>query len=175
MSRFLTLFLLMFTLFQRPAIAQKTIYEFRIPSLDGETVDFEKYRGKWLLIVNTASKCGFTPQYADLEKLHERYGDRLAVLGFPANNFFWQEPGTNKEIGDFCQRNYGVKFQMFAKVSVRGTDQHPLYRWLAGKTGTSPGWNFGKYLVSPLGDVVGYFSPKTEPLSPEITRHFNTN
>lgn len=164
--------IIMLTLFQRPALSQKSIYEFRVPALDGEDISFERYRGKWMLIVNTASKCGFTPQYADLEKLHEQYGDRLAVLGFPANNFFWQEPGSNRQISEFCERNYGVKFQMFSKVSVRGSDQHPLYKWLSAKAGESPGWNFGKYLISPAGDVVAYFSPKTVPLASEITRHF---
>lgn len=174
--RILIFILLMFSIFQRQlAVAQKTIYEFQMPSLEGETIDFERYRGKWLLIVNTASKCGLTPQYAELEKLHEKYGDKLFVLGFPANNFLWQEPGSNQEIKQFCARNYGVKFQMFSKISVRGSDQHPLYRWLDAKTGTSPGWNFGKYLVSPSGQTVHYFSPKTSPLSAEIVRNFAGN
>ena len=171
--RIILLAAIMFSIFQRKeAVAQRTIYEFRLPALDGEAIDFERYRGKWMLIVNTASKCGFTPQYADLEKLHERFGDRVVVLGFPANNFLWQEPGSDAQIQEFCSKNYGVKFQMFSKVSVRGGDQHPLFKWLSQKTGSSPGWNFSKYLVSPTGQVVEYFSPKTSPLAPEIVGKF---
>ena len=105
-----------------------SIYDLKIKSLDGKEIDFSQYKGKKLLIVNTASKCGKTPQYAGLEKLHEQYGNKVTVLGFPANNFLWQEPGSNAEIAEFCERNYGVKFQMFEKVSVKGGDQHPLYQ-----------------------------------------------
>jgi glutathione peroxidase len=123
---------------------QQSIYDFKINSLEGEEIDFEKYKGKNLLIVNVASRCGFTPQYADLEKLHEEFGEQVVVLGFPANNFGSQEPGTNLEIAEFCQKNYGVKFQMFEKISVKGEDQHPLYQWLKAKTGQEPGWNFCK-------------------------------
>jgi glutathione peroxidase len=112
-----------------------SIYDLKIKGLDGKEIDFSKYRGKKLLIVNTASKCGKTPQYAGLEKLHEQFGDKVNVLGFPANNFLWQEPGSSEEIAAFCERNYGVKFQMFEKVSVKGGDQHPLYQWLESKTG----------------------------------------
>ena len=107
-----------------------SIYDFRMNSLEGEEIDFGRYKGKSLLIVNVASKCGFTPQYADLEKLHEQFGDQVVVLGFPANNFGSQEPGSNLEIAEFCQKNYGVKFQMFEKISVKGYDQHPLYQLL---------------------------------------------
>jgi len=145
-----------------------SIYDFKIMSLDGKEIDFSQYKGKKLLIVNTASKCGKTPQYAGLEKLHEQYGDKVTVLGFPANNFLWQEPGSNTEIADFCERNYGVKFQMFEKVSVKGSDQHPLYQWLQGKTGQKPDWNFAKYLVSEDGNTVTFFKSGVQPLDKEL-------
>jgi glutathione peroxidase len=145
-----------------------TIYDFKIKSLEGQEIDFAQYKGKYLLIVNTASKCGFTPQYADLEKLHEQYGDKVVVLGFPANNFLWQEPGSNEDIASFCERNYGVKFQMFEKVSVKGKEQHPLYTWLEAKSGHVPTWNFCKYLIDKEGNVVGFFPSKTKPLDKEI-------
>jgi glutathione peroxidase len=148
--------------------AADSVYDFKVNSIDGELVDFSVYKGKTLLIVNVASKCGFTPQYEELEKLHELYGDKVTVLGFPANNFGSQEPGTNQEIAQFCQKNYGVKFQMFEKISVKGKDQHELYKWLKEKTGEEPGWNFCKYLVKPDGSVK-FFSSKVNPLSKEIT------
>ncbi|HEX8039426.1 MAG TPA: glutathione peroxidase [Chryseosolibacter sp.] len=145
----------------------QSIYEFRMNSLEGKQIDFAQYKGKTLLIVNVASKCGFTPQYADLEKLHEQYGNKVVVLGFPANNFGGQEPGTSLEISEFCQKNYGVTFQMFEKISVKGEDQHPLYQWLKEKTGQEPTWNFCKYLVKPDG-TVKFFPSKVNPLDKEI-------
>jgi glutathione peroxidase len=145
-----------------------SIYDFKINSLEGKEIDLSQYKGKNLLIVNTASHCGFTPQLADLEKLHEQYGDKVAVLGFPANNFLWQEPGDNKEIASFCERNYGVKFQMFEKISVKGKDKHPLYKWLEAKSGKTPTWNFCKYLVDESGNVVAFYPSKVNPLSKEI-------
>ena len=150
------------------APVQQSIYDFKIPALNGDSIDFTQYRGKYLLIVNTASKCGFTPQYADLEKLHDSYGDRVAVLGFPANNFLWQEPGTNEDIAKFCKDNYGGKFQMFEKISVRGKDKHPLYQWLEAKTGETPSWNFCKYVVSKDGNDVKFFSSKVNPMDEKI-------
>jgi glutathione peroxidase len=145
-----------------------TIYDFKMKSLDGQEIDFAQYRGKNLLIVNTASKCGFTPQYGELEKLHEQYGDKVVVLGFPANNFMWQEPGSNEDIASFCQKNYGVKFQMFEKISVKGKHKHPLYKWLEGKSGHTPSWNFCKFLIDKNGEVTGYYASKVSPLDPEI-------
>lgn len=145
----------------------KDIYDFKIKSLEGEEIDFKKYKGKTLLIVNVASKCGYTPQYGDLEKLHEDFGSKVVVLGFPANNFGSQEPGTNQEIAAFCEKNYGVKFQMFEKISVKGDDQHPLYQWLKEKTGQEPNWNFCKYLVKPDGTVT-FFPSKVKPLDSQI-------
>lgn len=145
-----------------------SIYDIKVKSLEGKEVDFNKFKGHKLLIVNTASKCGKTPQYAGLQKLHEQFGDKVTVLGFPANNFLWQEPGTNSEIAAFCERNYGVTFQMFEKVSVKGSDQHPLYSWLQEKTGEEPNWNFAKYLVNEDGTKVEYFKAGVEPLDPKI-------
>jgi glutathione peroxidase len=136
-------------------------------SLEGEEIDFERYRGKTLLIVNVASKCGNTPQYADLQKLHEEFGNKVVILGFPANNFGAQEPGSNLEIAEFCEKNYGVTFQMFEKISVKGGDQHPLYQWLKEKTGQEPTWNFCKYLVKPDG-MVKFFPSKVQPMDKEI-------
>lgn len=157
------LFVLMITLFSAPA----SIYDFKINSIDGNEIDFAQFKGKNLLIVNVASKCGYTPQYTDLEKLHEDFGSKVVVLGFPANNFGSQEPGSNTEIAQFCQKNYGVKFQMFEKVSVKGDDQHPLYKWLKEQTGQEPTWNFCKYLVKPDG-TVKFFPSKVKPLDSQI-------
>ncbi|HCW06136.1 MAG TPA: glutathione peroxidase [Cytophagales bacterium] len=145
-----------------------SIYDFKINSLEGKEIDFTKYKGHKLLIVNTASKCGKTPQYADLEKLHEQYGNKIIVLGFPANNFLWQEPGSNEEIAAFCERNYGVKFQMFEKISVKGKSQHPLYHWLQAKTGEKPDWNFAKYLVNEDGTQVTFFKSSVKPMDSKI-------
>jgi glutathione peroxidase len=143
------------------------IYDFKMNSLEGESIDFSKYKGKTLLIVNVASKCGFTPQYADLQQLQEQYGEKVTVLGFPANNFGAQEPGTSVQIAEFCEKNYGVKFQMFEKISVKGDDQHPLYQFLKEKTGQEPSWNFCKYLVKPDG-TVKFYPSKVKPLDKEI-------
>lgn len=145
-----------------------SLYDFKMNSLEGKTIDFSQYKGKTLLIVNTASECGYTPQYADLQKLHETFGDKVVILGFPANNFGGQEPGTNTEIASFCKKNYGVTFQMFEKISVKGKDQHPLYAYLKEKTGQEPGWNFCKYLVKSDG-TVKFFKSSVKPMDKEIT------
>ncbi len=139
------------------------LYDFKIDSIDGKQIDFNQYKGKTLLIVNTASKCGYTPQYEELQKLHELYGSKVTILGFPANNFGGQEPGTNLQIAEFCKANYGVTFQMFEKISVKGEDQHPLYAWLKEKTGEEPSWNFCKYLVKPDG-TVKFFKSSVKPM-----------
>jgi glutathione peroxidase len=157
------LFLLVFLMTTAPA----SIYDFKMNSIDGTPIDFSKYKGKTLLIVNTASKCGFTPQYKDLQKMNELYGGKVTILGFPANNFGSQEPGTNTEISGFCSSKYGVTFQMFEKVSVKGTDVAPLYAWLKEKTGEEPTWNFCKYLVKPDG-TVKFFNSKVLPMDPQI-------
>jgi glutathione peroxidase len=144
-----------------------SIYDFKMNSLDGEMIDFASYKEKTLLIVNVASKCGFTPQYTELQQLQTQYGGKVVVLGFPANNFGAQEPGTSLEIAQFCEKNYGVTFQMFEKISVAGSDQHPLYQFLKDKTGQEPSWNFCKYLVKPDG-TVKFFPSKVKPLDKEI-------
>jgi len=149
-----------------------TIYDFKMTALDGSVIDFSKYKGKNVLIVNVASKCGFTPQYADLQKLNEQFGDKVIVLGFPANNFGAQEPGTNVEIAEFCEKNYGVSFQMFDKISVKGEDQHPLYKLLKEKTGQEPGWNFCKYLVKSDG-TVKFFPSNVNPMDKQILDEIN--
>ena len=145
-----------------------SIYDFKVRSLEGKEISLSDYKGKYMLIVNTASKCGYTPQYADLEKVHEQFGNKVAVLGFPANDFLWQEPGSSNEIAEFCERNYGVKFSMFEKISVKGNGKAPLYKWLEAKTGETPTWNFCKYLVSPEGEVLGFYPPKVRPIDKEI-------
>lgn len=145
-----------------------TIYDFKVKGLDGNEIDFSQYKGQNLLIVNTASKCGFTPQYADLQKLHENYSDKVTVLGFPANNFLWQEPGSNDDIAAFCEKNYGVTFQMFEKISVKGRSKHPLYNWLEAKSGKTPSWNFCKYLIDKNGNVVAFYPSKVNPMDDEI-------
>jgi glutathione peroxidase len=144
------------------------IYDFTIKDIRGEDINFKQYRGKKLLIVNTASKCGYTHQYADLEKLHRIYPNNITVLGFPSNNFLWQEPGSNDDIAAFCETNYQVTFKMFTKISVKGLSKHPLYQWLKAKTGKTPSWNFCKYLVSENGKEVKFFGSKVNPLDPVI-------
>lgn len=155
-----------------------TIYDFKVTSLDGGKIDFSAYKGKKIMIVNTASECGFTPQYAELQELHKKYGDKLVIVGFPANNFGGQEPGSNEEIQSFCQKNYGVTFQMAEKVSVKGNDIHPLFKYLTGeaeKMGVEDPikWNFTKFLVNEQGKLVGVFQSKVSPMSDEITKHLN--
>lgn len=145
------------------------VFDFNATSLDGRPVEMEQYRGKVLLVVNTASACGYTPQYAGLEELQRRYGERgLVVLGFPCNQFGHQEPGTEAEIGAFCEKNYGVSFPMFAKIDVNGDDAHPLFRFLKGEApgvlGTeSIKWNFTKFLINKDGAVFKRYAPQTKP------------
>jgi glutathione peroxidase len=147
----------------------ETVYEFFAPLLDGRTASLDEFKGRVLLIVNTASKCGFTPQYAGLEELFRMYKERgLAVLGFPCNQFGAQEPGSAEQIGSFCERNYGVSFPIFAKIDVNGPDAHPLYRYLksekSGILGTQAiKWNFTKFLVNRQGKVVDRYGPATKP------------
>jgi glutathione peroxidase len=143
----------------------------KVLNLQEEAVSLCQYAGKVLLMVNTASQCGYTPQYEGLEKLYRRYRDRgLVVLGFPANDFGGQEPGSNKQIADFCQVNYGVTFPVFAKTAVVGSNANPVFRELTAKTGTAPRWNFHKYLVDRSGTPVASFATQVEPLDPKLTR-----
>lgn len=154
----------------------KTIYDFKVESLNGKEINFADFKGKKILIVNTASECGFTPQYADLEKVYEQYKDKLVVVGFPANNFGGQEPGTNTEIGAFCQKNYGVTFPMAAKVSVKGDDTAPIFKYLTeqelnGVKNTSILWNFTKFLVDENGKLIDSFVSTTKPTDQAITKY----
>jgi glutathione peroxidase len=150
------------------------LYKFKLKTLDGQEITLEKFKGKKLLLVNVASECGFTPQYKNLQALHDKYKDKLVVIGFPANNFGGQEPGSATEIKGFCEKNYGVTFQMMDKISVKGDDAHPLYKWLSNKEengtcGDAPKWNFCKYLIDEKGNIIKYFSSRVDPLSEEIT------
>lgn len=153
---------------------QKSFHDFSAKTIDGETLDFSSLKGKKVLVVNTASKCGLTPQYEDLEKLYEKYGgDRFTIIGFPANNFMSQEPGTNEEIKEFCEVNYGVTFQMMSKISVKGKDIDPIYKWLTSKEengvmDSKVSWNFQKYMIDENGNLVDYVSPKENPMSDKI-------
>ncbi|MDX5348667.1 MAG: glutathione peroxidase, partial [Hymenobacteraceae bacterium] len=117
---------------------------------------------------NVASECGYTPQYKELQQLHEQYKDKVQVLGFPANNFGGQEPGSHEEIAEFCEKNYGVTFPVFEKISVKGDDQHPLYKWLSEQAGQEPTWNFNKYLLDENGHLVRYYPSKVSPMSEEL-------
>jgi glutathione peroxidase len=155
--------------------SKKSFYDLSTVSLEGELIDFSRFKGKKVLIVNVASKCGFTPQYAGLQELHEKYGDKLQIIGFPANNFMRQEPGSNEDIAEFCERNYGVSFLMSEKVSVKGRDMHPVYQWLTqrnqnGWNRKSPSWNFFKYLVDEQGELIAVFNSRTQPTSEEIVK-----
>jgi glutathione peroxidase len=153
---------------------KKTLYDFKVKSIDGKDFDLSTLKGKKVMVVNTASLCGFTPQYADLEKLYQQYGgEHFTIIGFPANNFGSQEPGSNSEIHEFCTKNYSVTFQMMEKISVKGDDMHPLYQWLTEKTenGVQDApvqWNFQKFLIDENGNWAGVALSKESPLSDRI-------
>jgi glutathione peroxidase len=149
--------------------AASSVHEFQLTSIDGQAAPLSAYKGKVLLLVNVASKCGYTPQYAGLQSLYDKYKDRgLVVIGVPANNFGGQEPGTNEEIKTFCTRTYNVTFPMMSKVSVKGEDQTPLYGYLTGATGGDVKWNFTKFLVDKNGKVINRFESKVTPDSAEL-------
>ncbi len=148
--------------------AAASVYDFTVKTIDGKDVNLSQYKGKKLLIVNTASECGYTPQYKELEQLYKAHGDKVVVLGFPANNFGGQEPGNEKQIAAFCEKNYGVTFPLFSKVSVKGDDTAPLYQYLASATGEKPGWNFCKYLVDENGKVLKFYKSGVTPMSAEL-------
>ena len=152
----------------------KSFYDFKVKTLDGTEFDFASLKGKKVMIVNTASKCGYTPQYTNLEKLYkEKGGKDFVIIGVPANNFAGQEPGSDKEIAEFCQKNYGVSFPMMSKVSVKGADQAAVYQWLTkkemnGVSDAKVGWNFHKFLIDENGKWVKSLSSNVDPLSPEV-------
>ncbi len=153
---------------------QQSFYDFKAKTIDGEIFDFASLKGKKVMIVNTASKCGFTPQYKDLQELYEQYrGKDFVIIGFPANNFAGQEPGTAAEIKEFCSRNYGVTFPMMDKISVKGDDMHPVYQWLTQKSkngvmDSEVKWNFQKYLIDEKGRLVDVIMSKENPKSDKI-------
>lgn len=157
----------------------QSIYDFKVQTLEGEDFSFEQLKGKKVMIVNTASKCGFTPQYEDLQELWEHYGgDDFIIIGFPANNFMNQEPGSDEDIQAFCSRNYGVTFPMMSKISVKGKDMHPVYKWLTQKElnkfeDSKVQWNFQKYLIDENGQLVKVIKPKVKPTDPEILNWLN--
>lgn len=151
------------------AFGQKSFHEFSVKDIEGKTFELSSLKGKKVLVVNTASKCGLTPQYEQLQMLYENYGgDDFVIIGFPANNFANQEPGSDSEIATFCQKNYGVTFLMMSKVSVKGDDIHPVYQWLTqktknGKMDSEVAWNFQKYLIDEEGNLVDMVNPKVKP------------
>jgi glutathione peroxidase len=155
------------------AAQTRTIYDFKVESLTGDSIDFSGFKGKKILIVNTASRCGYTYQYEGLEKLYETYKDKLVIVGFPANNFLSQEPGSNATIEEFCKKNYGVTFPMAAKISVKGKSIAPIYQWLCNKEengvmNAKVSWNFNKFLLDENGKLIGHFKSSVKPMSEEI-------
>ncbi len=153
--------------------AGKNLYDFTVKSLDGKNVDLSIYKGKKVIVLNTASKCGFTPQYADWETFYKANKDKVVVLGFPSNEFGGQEPGSDQEISSFCQKNYGVTFPMFSKVVVKGEGKCDLYKWLTTKelngwNEKEPSWNFCKYLINEKGELTHFFASKIKPTDKEF-------
>lgn len=185
---------LLLTLVLSAGLTGGSIYDFKVPGLDGADIDFSQFKGKMIMIVNTASQCGNTPQYKDLETLYEKYKDKLVIVGCPANNFGAQEPGSNEEIKKFCSKEYSVTFPMSEKMSVRGDDIHPMYKWLVDQskelakavpTDNSRDlvwrkflsdpviWNFTKFLLDEKGNLVAVFHNKVSPMSPEVLKYLN--
>lgn len=169
-----TLTLLLFISISLLAQTPASIYDYEAKTIDGDEFDFKSLKGKKVMIVNVASKCGLTPQYEQLQQLHEEYGgDDFVIIGFPANNFMGQEPGSAMEIKDFCTENYQVTFQLMSKISVKGDDIHPVYQWLTQENlnkleDNKVKWNFQKYLIDEQGNLVKVISPKTKPYDDEI-------
>ncbi len=156
--------------------ANISIHSFKVKSIEGKTIDFASFKGKKILVVNTASKCGYTPQYDALQKVYEQYKDKLVIVGFPANNFGGQEPGTDSEVQEFCKARFGVTFPLASKVSVKGEDMAPIYKWLTSKAENGVldadiKWNFGKFLLDEKGQLIQYFPSKVTPDSEEILKY----
>ena len=157
-----------------------SFYALSALDINGNNINMESYKGKKVLVVNVASQCGYTPQYTGLQSLYETYGDSLVVLGFPSNDFLWQEPGSNNEIKKFCELEYGVTFPMFGKIHVKGRKQHPIYTWLSDSTlngwnHENPTWNFNKYLIDEEGKLLEWFTADVEPLDTVITQYLKIN
>lgn len=177
----LTLTLLMaFSLFSKAqeSTASTSIYDIEIDDINGNPIDLSTFKGKKILFVNVASKCGFTPQYEDLELLHDLYGNQIVVIGLPCNQFGGQEPGSNEEIVEFCSATYDVSFIMTDKIEVKGENQHPLYSWLTrkelnGKKNSTVKWNFQKYIVDEQGEFVDFYYSVTKPMSNKILQHLS--
>ncbi len=153
-----------------------SIHSFKVKSIEGGTIDFAKFKGKKILIVNTASKCGYTPQYEALQKVYDQYKDKLVIVGFPANNFGGQEPGSDGDIQEFCKARFGVKFPLASKVSVKGEDMAPIYQWLTSKAKNGVldadiKWNFNKFLLDENGKMIAYFPSKVTPDSDDILKY----
>lgn len=164
------------TVMSEPTTPLTSFYDLTAQTIDGQEQSMSAYKGKYILVVNVASHCGFTPQYEQLEELYKTYQDRLVVLGFPANNFLWQESGSNQEIKSFCSLKYHVTFPMFEKISVKGKNMSPVYQWLTdpqqnGWNSAKPSWNFNKYLIGPEGKLIAHFGSRVLPTAPEITKH----
>ncbi|WP_234735164.1 glutathione peroxidase [Tellurirhabdus bombi] len=157
------------------AAPTKTLYDFTVKTIEGKAVSLKQFRGKKVVVLNTASKCGFTPQFEDWEAFYKAHGDKVVVLGFPANNFKSQDPGTNEEIAEFCKKNYGVTFPMFEKVDVIGENQAPIYKWLSDKSMNGwndkvPTWNFCKYVINEKGELTHFFASKVKPTDEEFKK-----
>lgn len=155
-----------------------SIYQYQVKTIEGKQLDLNQFKGKKLLIVNVASECGFTKQYKDLQELHNKFGSKVTIVGMPCNQFGGQEPGTEKEIATFCEKNFGVTFQLTEKIEVEGPNQHPIYAWLTqkslnGKMDSKVKWNFQKYLIDENGNLVDVFYSMTNPMSDKITKHLN--
>lgn len=173
-AKLLFTLLTIFTMTTVATAGSVDIYSFKLKTLDGKDFDFASMKGKKLLLVNVASKCGYTPQYEKLQALHLKYGKKLVVIGIPSNDFGGQEPGSAQEIESFCRKNYGVSFIMMEKLTVKGKNAHPLYKWLANKeangglAGEAPSWNFCKFLINEKGLVTKFYKSSVDPLSDEI-------
>jgi len=181
MKKILSLFTLIFTACSNPQynVPQKSLHEFTVKDIDGKDINLNTLKGKTILVVNVASKCGLTKQYTDLQKLYDNYKDKdFIIIGFPANDFMGQEPGTEDEIKSFCQKNYGVSFPMFSKISVKGDDMHPLYQFLTkkemnGVMDSNVKWNFQKYLINRKGELVELIPPSKSVLNDDVIAQIN--
>lgn len=180
MKYLITSVLLVMVLTSASPVKVKSVHDFKVESIDGKTIDLSKFKGKKLLIVNTASKCGYTPQYKALEELSQKYKGKLVVIGFPSDNFGGQEFQQNAEIKEFCQKNYGVTFPLTTRVDVKGENVAPIFKYLCSKTENGVldakiGWNFNKFLIDENGKVIAHFDSKTLPDSPDILKYIAQN